>query len=72
MMGPLACTTCRVIRRFLIAFGLGVFVMWQMTGSLPFDPDDTTILRAMMAVVIIFAGINLFVRMKQIRARFNR
>ncbi len=71
-MGPIACTTCRMIRRFLIAFGLGVIVMWQLTGSLPFDVEDTTILRCMVLVVIVFAGINLYIRMKQIRARFNR
>ena len=71
-MGPLACTTGRMIRRFLIAFGLGVIVMWQLTGSLPFDVEDTTILRSMVVVVIVFAGINLYIRMKQIRARFNR
>ena len=71
-MGPIACTTCRMIRRFLIDFGLGVIVMWQLTGSLPFDVEDTTILRSMVLVVIVFAGINLYIRMKQIRARFNR
>jgi disulfide bond formation protein DsbB len=72
MMGFTACETCRLIRRFLLAFGLGVLVMWQFTGKLPFDPDSTAVLRAMLGVVIIIAGINLYIRMKQIRARFRR
>ena len=72
MMGFTACQTCRLIRRFLLAFGLGVFLMWQFTGKLPFDPDSTAVMRAMMAVVIIVAGVNLYARMKQIRARLRR
>lgn len=71
-MTPLACTTCRLIRRFLMAFALGGFVAWQVTGELPFHADQAILLKGMLLVVIAFSMVNLMIRLRQMRARWRR
>lgn len=72
MIGPTACATCRMIRRFLLAFGIGAFLTWQITGSLPFDGENATIWRAFLLVVTGFYLVSIFFRMRQMRQRWRR
>lgn len=71
-MNALTCTTCRMIRRFLIAFLVGIFVSWQLTGSLPFDGEDADAWRAMLLIIIMVVGMNIVIRVRQMRARWRR
>lgn len=71
-MTALSCATCRMIRRFLIAFGLGLFLTWQLTGALPFEGEDASAWRAMLLIVILVVGLNIFMRVRQLRARWYR
>lgn len=72
MSHPLSCTTCRVLRRTLVAFVLGGLLAWQLSGTLPGDPAGTPIWQGLMVVVIAFGFLNVFLRMRQLRARFRR
>lgn len=71
-MGAFACTTCRMIRRFVLAFGLGGFLAWQVTGTLPFDGNDGNAWKGLMLVAVLFSGLSIFMRMRQMRARWRR
>ncbi len=71
-MNAITCTTCRMIRRFLVAFVVGLFLTWQLTGALPFEGDDANAWRAMMLIVIVVVGLNIFMRVRQMRARWHR
>jgi len=61
-----------MIRRFILAFGLGAFLTWQVSGTLPFDGEGENAWRAMLLVVMLVTALNVFMRMKQMRARFRR
>ena len=41
MKAPLSCLTCRMIRRFLMAFAIGGMLTWQLTGTLPSGVSTT-------------------------------
>lgn len=71
-MDRLACATCRMIRRFVLAFGAGVFVMWQVTGSLPAETPDNGMWRGFMFVAMFFLVAGVFFRMREMRARMRR
>lgn len=72
MMGAFACTTCRMIRRFVLAFGLGGFLAWQVTGTLPFDGAGADTWKGLMMVAVLFSFFSVFLRMKQMRQRWRR
>lgn len=72
MMGAFACTTCRIIRRFVLAFGLGGFLAWQVTGVMPFDAEGSDVWKGFMWVAVIFTFFSVFMRMKQMRSRWRR
>jgi len=72
MIGATACATCRTIRRFLLAFGAGGFLIWQLTGSLPFEGEDAAIWRAFLIVVTIFYSVSIFQRTRQMRQKWRR
>ena len=44
---------------------MGTYVPWVQTGNLLF-------LSGLMAVVVIFAFLNVFLRMREMRARFRK
>jgi len=72
-MGVMACTTCRMIRRFLIAFGVGGYAAWQITaGALPNDAASQEVWRGALWVAIVIAGLNVFMRMRQMRSRWRQ
>lgn len=72
MIGPTACTTCRSIRRFLLAFGAGVFLFWHYTGSLPFEGRNADLMRVLLIVVILFYGFSIVIRLRQMRQKWRR
>jgi hypothetical protein len=65
------CARCRTIRRFLLAFALGVAVAWQINGAPPLGLEDDT-WRGVTFVILIFAVMTVFARMHQIRKQFQR
>lgn len=67
-----ACATCRAVRRSLLAFALGGVVAWQAAGNLQFQGVNDHVLSGLMLVVVIFAFLNVFLRMREMRARFRR
>ena len=67
-----ACPTCRALRRVLLAFVLGGVVAWQATGNLQFQGVNDNVMSGLMFVVVIFAFLNVFMRMRQMRARFRK
>ncbi|GGW23879.1 hypothetical protein GCM10011452_09020 [Gemmobacter lanyuensis] len=72
-MGPLACTTCRMIRRFVLAFGGGAFLAYQLTGTMPFQATASDeVWNGLMWVAVFFAFMSVFMRMRQMRARWKR
>ncbi len=71
-MGALGCLTCRMIRRFVLAFGLGAFVAWQVTGTLPFEGEGADTWKGLMMVVVVFSILSVLMRMRQMRARWRR
>lgn len=70
-MGAFACTTCKIIRRFLLAFGLGGFLAWQVTGTLPGQAGGEA-WQGVMWVAVLFSGLSIFLRMRQMRGRWRR
>lgn len=67
-----SCLTCRMIRRFLLAFAAGVVLAWCMTGTLPFQTADGETMQGLMLVAVIFAALSVVMRMRDMRARFRR
>jgi hypothetical protein len=67
-----SCPTCRALRRVLLAFALGGVVAWQVTGNVQFQTVNDNVLSGLMAVVVIFAFLNVFMRMREMRARFRK
>lgn len=67
-MGAFACTTCKIIRRFLLAFGLGGFLASQLTVTLPGQAGD----EGVMWVAVLFTALSIFLRMRQIGGRWRR
>jgi hypothetical protein len=65
------CIRCRTIRRFLLAFALGVAVAWQINGAPPLGLQENT-WRGIIMVIMVFAGMTVFARMRQIRRHFQR
>lgn len=72
MLGAASCLVCRAIRRFFLAFAIGGFLAWQFTGSLPFEGDDAGVWQGLMAVAVMFTFLSVFMRMREMRARFRR
>lgn len=70
-MEKVACLTCRMIRRFVLAFGAGVLVMWQVTGTLPAETGDNDMWRGFMFVAMFFLVAGVFFRMREMRNRFR-
>ncbi|OYU17555.1 MAG: hypothetical protein CFE34_15150 [Rhodobacteraceae bacterium PARR1] len=66
------CLTCRMIRRFLLAFLLGGVLAWQITGANPFHPGSGVPMDGLLIVAVIFAFLSVFMRMREMRARFRR
>lgn len=66
-----SCTTCRAIRRFFLAFGIGAILAWQVTGSQPFQGEDGDLWAGLMMVAIIFSMISVMTRMRQMRAQMR-
>lgn len=71
-MGALGCTTCRIIRRFLLAFAVGGGLAWQMTGSHPFQAAAGEAWQGIMWVAVLFSGLSIFIRMRHMRGRWRR
>ena len=67
-----SCLTCRVVRRFLLSFGIGGVLAWQVTGANPFHPGNAVVMDGLMAVAVMFAFLSVFMRMREMRARFRR
>lgn len=67
-----SCLTCRMIRRFSFAFGAGVFFAWLMTGTLPFQSANGEVMQGLMLVAVMFTFLSVFIRMREMRARFRR
>lgn len=71
-MDKVACVTCRMIRRFVLAFGAGVLVMWQATGTLPAETADNAMWRGFMFVAMFFLVAGVFFRMREMKNRMRR
>lgn len=71
-MGSLSCATCRLIRRFVLAFGMGVFLAWQMTGTLPLQTSEAGPIKGLMMVAVLFFVLSVMMRMRQMRRRWRR
>lgn len=71
-MDRAACLTCRMIRRFVLAFGAGVLVMWQVTGTLPAETADNGMWRGFMFVMMFFLVAGVFFRMREMKQRMRR
>lgn len=71
-MSRATCLTCRMIRRFVLAFGAGVLLMWQATGQLPAETADNAIWRGFMFVAMFFLIAGVFFRMREMRNRMRR
>lgn len=67
-----SCPTCRALRRVLLAFVLGGVVAWQATGNIPLQGVNDNVMSGLMFVVVIFAFLNVFIRTRQMRARFRK
>lgn len=67
-----SCLTCRMIRRFLLSLLFGAVLAWQVTGTLPFDAGNENVMPGLMLVVVLFSGISIFIRMREMRSRFRR
>ncbi|MEY4872232.1 MAG: hypothetical protein RLZZ563_1562 [Pseudomonadota bacterium] len=72
MKAPLSCLTCRMIRRFLMAFAIGGMLTWQLTGTLPSDPGAMGVWQPVAMVAAIFAIAVVLMRMRQIRQTWHR
>lgn len=72
MIDRLGCATCRMIRRFVLAFGAGVFVMWQATGTLPAETPENGPWRGFMIVAMVFLIAGVLFRMREMRDRMRR
>ncbi len=70
-MGALGCATCRMIRRSVLAFGLGAFLAWKLTGTLPTDPAGSGAWGGFMWVAVAITVLNVIVRMREMRSRFR-
>ncbi len=70
-MDKLACVTCRIIRRFVLAFGAGVLVMWQITGSLPAEGANKGPWQGFTWVACFFLVAAVFFRMREMRSRMR-
>lgn len=66
-----SCMTCRAVRRSLFAFALGGLVAWQASGYMPVQASNEHVMSGLMAVVVMFAFLNVFLRMREMRARFR-
>lgn len=71
-MSRATCLTCRMIRRFVLAFGAGVLVMWQVTGQLPAQSADNGMWRGFMFVAMFFLVAGVFFRMREMKNRMRR
>lgn len=71
-MNRATCLTCRMIRRFVLAFGAGVLVMWQATGTLPAESADNNTWRGFMFVAMFFLVAGVFFRMREMRRMMRR
>lgn len=71
-MGAATCLTCRMARRFILAFGGGAFLAWMATGTIPFSTADGTVMQGLMAVAVMFTFLSVFMRMREMRSRFRR
>lgn len=71
-MGAASCLACRVLRRFVLAFIAGAFLAWQFKGQLPTDLFGGAEGQGLMMVAILFSGLSVFMRMRQMRARWKR
>lgn len=71
-MDRLSCATCRMIRRFVLAFGAGVLVMWQVTGTLPAETADNGPWRGFMIVAMFFLAAGVLFRMREMKHRMRR
>lgn len=67
-----SCLTCRVLRRFVFAFGTGALLAWMLTGRLPFDVESAPMMQGLVLVAVMFAALTIFLRMREMRARFRR
>ncbi len=67
-----SCLSCRMIRRFLLAFCVGGLLAWQITGDNPFAPNSSLPLEGLLIVPLIFVFLSVFLRMREMRARFRR
>ena len=71
-MFSMSCASCRSIRRFVLAFGMGVFMVWQMTGTLPFQTGEGGPLQGLLMVAVLFFVLSVMMRMRQMRRRWRR
>lgn len=71
-MNRMTCATCRMIRRFVLAFGAGVLAMWQVTGTLPAETADNGTWRGFMFVAMFFLAAGVFFRMREMKSRMRR
>lgn len=70
-MGALTCATFRMIRRSVLAFGLGSFLAWKVTGTLPDDPAGQGAWSGFMWVAVAITVLNVIIRMRDMRSRFR-
>ena len=66
------CLSCRMIRRFLLSFGVGGVLAWQITGANPFHPGSGVPMDGLLIVAVMFAFLSVFLRMREMRARFRK
>lgn len=66
------CLACRMIRRFMVAFAIGGFATWQLTGSLPTDPGAAGVWQPVGMIAAVFAIAFVLMRMRQIRQSMRR
>ena len=66
------CLTCRMIRRFLLAFSTGAVLAWFMTGTVPFQTQDAGMMQGLMLVAVFFSLMSVLLRMRDMRARFRK
>lgn len=72
MTGAIGCTTCRSIRRFLLAFALGGYLCWEWTGSLPFEGQNAEVFRILLIIVAAFYAVGIGLRVRQMRQTWRR
>lgn len=71
-MAARACTTCKITRRFLLAFTLGGALAWLVSVTLPFPDQTAEVRQGVLWGAVLFSSLSILIRIGQVRIRRRR